>query len=345
MSPIRVRGPEGSRFRRHRRGQLIEFGHPGDPYDDVSTKLAGDNVSPHAHNGTLEDIRGSWVEVEFNSTNTLNVATDFNHNLYLHDTWYTVPVAGSPNVRWFVAGWQHSGALRTFYDDLRMPATSSEPGPLAANVPTWGPFLGAGNLNCWRFSGAGASVDELFFTVQLPHRYVEGTDIEPHIHWAPTDINAGGVYWQLEYTWEDPSLVFPAVGTIGSATISAGAMGAAWRHNITSLGTISPPTSGTISSMLVMRLFRDAAHASDTYGSDAALLELDIHYEVDSPGSDGIYTKSAGLGAEICPFSIMFRDGDTVAANTIQLRCHSQWLDVSDTDPLKVTLFFIEAIQ
>ena len=44
----------------------------------------------------------------------------------------------------------------------------------------------------------------------------------------------------------------------------------------------------TLSSMLVCRLYRSA---SDSYGGDAGLLEIDFHYEIDSDGSRQEYTK------------------------------------------------------
>jgi len=42
-------------------------------------------------------------------------------------------------------------------------------------------------------------------------------------------------------------------------------------------------TGKTISSMLICRLFRDVSE--DDYNNDAAFLEFDIHYEINSVGS------------------------------------------------------------
>jgi hypothetical protein len=53
-----------------------------------------------------------------------------------------------------------------------------------------------------------------------------------------------------------------------------------------SFATIAAGTQG-ISSMLVCRLARRADNALDTYnGQDVALLEFDIHFQVDGLGSD-----------------------------------------------------------
>lgn len=121
---------EGSRDDRKYNRSMVFFGHPGDPNDETSTKLAGDNVAPGAHNGALDKIGGSWVEVELTANDTVDVPC--NHNLYLHNPRYAVPVAGSPNVRWSVWGWQHDGngyvppvVLSVFFDSSAVGAVAS----------------------------------------------------------------------------------------------------------------------------------------------------------------------------------------------------------------------------
>jgi hypothetical protein len=92
----------------------IEFGHPLNPYDDQDTTLAGAG-SPTTHNGSVQNIKGSWVEVEFSAA---NAAVSFAHNLNVE-----VVAANEPNVRWLFTNFQHSGAgaatgcLSLEYDD------------------------------------------------------------------------------------------------------------------------------------------------------------------------------------------------------------------------------------
>jgi hypothetical protein len=94
--------------------EWIEFGNPQNPYDDQSTTLAGAGT-PTTHNGEMQNIRGSWVEVEFDAA---NAAEAFNHNLGLD-----VISADEPNVRWLFTNFRHSGAgaatgcLSLEYDD------------------------------------------------------------------------------------------------------------------------------------------------------------------------------------------------------------------------------------
>jgi hypothetical protein len=78
----------------------IEFGNPQNPYDDQSTTLAGAGT-PTTHNGSVQNIKGQWVEVEVSAADT---ATTCTHNLN-----QTVAVAGEPNVRWIVFGFEHDG--------------------------------------------------------------------------------------------------------------------------------------------------------------------------------------------------------------------------------------------
>lgn len=76
----------------------VEFGHPNHPEDPESTELAG-SVNTY-HNGGLQNMFGSWVEVE---VDTADVAFTCYHNLGV------VPIAGQLNVRWLVFGMMHDG--------------------------------------------------------------------------------------------------------------------------------------------------------------------------------------------------------------------------------------------
>ena len=79
----------------------IELGNPQDPRDPASTTRA-DGVS---HNGTIVNGLLSWFELQLDdATNLLNTNVACIHNLDV-----SVLSATEPNVRWFVAGFQHSG--------------------------------------------------------------------------------------------------------------------------------------------------------------------------------------------------------------------------------------------
>ena len=172
----------------------------------------------------------------------------------------------------------------TVWDDLRVPVTSTKPGNTLPDFTAW---LAAGGLKTWFFDGGGRA-EEVHFTVQLPHSWKIGTDLVPHVHWTDTNIDTGNVRWSLEYTWADENGTFGASTTIHKVIAVSGVP---WKHVRTDFAAIDGSGITGISSMLVCRLYRDSSHADDTFTGDAALLEIDFHYEIDTIGSRAILTK------------------------------------------------------
>jgi hypothetical protein len=102
---------------------------------------------------------------------------------------------------------------------------------------------------------------------------------------------SGGVYWQLQYRWVGIGDVMAGSWTtIGSGTPTISDSNLQYKHALTQLGDITA-VGKTVSDMLVMLVTRQPANAADTYGADAILLEFDIHYQVDSFGSNYEYYK------------------------------------------------------
>ena len=153
-----------------------------------------------------------------------------------------------------------------------------------ANQPSVGIFIGSVSTLLF----APGVLNEVFLTIQIPHRYLEGSDIVPHVHWAPQDANAGNVTWGFEYEWQNVGNQFAAPTTTLTVTDATGLVGGG--HQVASFGNVTG-TGMLLSSMLAARLFRDGGNASDTYLSNAALLEFDIHYQVDARGSRQEFIK------------------------------------------------------
>lgn len=189
-----------------------------------------------------------------------------------------------------------SGEMRlvgeaTAWEDLRISGAMVR---LGSTAPTLGAFGPSGGLKVLRFESSHH--DEIHFEIQMPHAWKEGTYIYPHVHWTPVNTTTGNVVWELEYAWTNINGTFGAPSSLTSDATAAG--GTAWVHKVTPLkdgssNTYIDGTGKTISSMLVCRLHRNAGSGSDTLASDVAFLEFDIHYEVDSFGSDEEYTKNA----------------------------------------------------
>jgi hypothetical protein len=122
----------------------------------------------------------------------------------------------------------------------------------------------------------------------MPHNYKEGTDIKPHIHWTPhtrgVAENGNTVNWRLDLTVKNTNGIFGAATTYDLTDTCDGADD---KNQFQYAAADITGTGLTISCMLIGRLYRLAGDtwATNTAGNRPALLELDFHYEVDSPGS------------------------------------------------------------
>lgn len=167
-------------------------------------------------------------------------------------------------------------------------------GPLFTSMKNNG--SGSRGVQTFTFQDLSASNEqEVFFSIQMPHNWKEGTTIYPHIHWSPQTNTSGAVVWGFEYSWADydatTPIAFPntTIITTTSATVTGSDVD---KHLITAFGSLTPSgTQGKISSILVCRLFRNSSNAADNYAGNAALLSFDIHYEMDGIGSNSLYVK------------------------------------------------------
>jgi hypothetical protein len=171
----------------------------------------------------------------------------------------------------------------TVWDDIVIPAFALG---VVASIPDSINFGPSGNLKIRGFDGAATS-EMLYGSFELPHGYKEGTDITVHVHWTPTNANAGNVKWQFEYAWQNVDGTYGAPTTI---TVTDSTDSTAWKHLRADFAAISG-TGKTIGSVLVFRIFRDPADAADTYASDAGLIDIGCHVELDTVGSRQITTK------------------------------------------------------
>ena len=170
----------------------------------------------------------------------------------------------------------------TTWDDLRFPATAVNP-PGQASDPDWDNVIPG-----WLFSGSGTEVIHLI--AQLPHSWVEGSDLKPHCHWMKSTSASGGVQWQLEYAWSAVGEVLSGWTTVSTSSVVSGTPDddTANRQLISSFGVISG-AGRQISDTLVFKLSRIGG--SDTYNADARLLEFDIHYQKTILSSGEEYVK------------------------------------------------------
>jgi len=128
--------------------------------------------------------------------------------------------------------------------------------------------------------------NEALVTVQLPHGWKEGTTIFPHIHFMCTsDVNpADNIGIEFEWNWADTNEDFAANSTLQTNDISTEIN----TDDMHQLGYVTlagiDGTGHTISSILICRIKRVAATAND-YAGGVAILDFDVHFEVNTMGS------------------------------------------------------------
>jgi hypothetical protein len=156
---------------------------------------------------------------------------------------------------------------RDLWEDLRSPATAINPPGLVSD-PDFDTTNGV-----WLFDDS--STELLYLISQMPHDYLPGTAVEPHVHWVQPA--AGNVYWQLDYKWFNVGDLVPAAFTTlatstGTYTYSAGNL-----HQQTSFGSVDG-TDMKQSSTWIIKVSRVGGNGADTMVGDAGFLEFDIHY-------------------------------------------------------------------
>lgn len=190
----------------------------------------------------------------------------------------------------------------TTFTDLVVPVYSARNS--SNSTPPFTLFSAPGFYTSEFTSADNDATKELFFNVQLPHDYKEGSTIYPHIHWSTTAaLGTTRPVWKMEYEWinlnenylsdfsSNVLTGYRIVQTGGGLESSSLANLTGIRTSmITPLGSISG-TGKTVSSMLLIRLTRLTTDVNDAFTGGAFLLSFDIHYEIDSFGSSAEYVK------------------------------------------------------
>jgi len=166
------------------------------------------------------------------------------------------------------------------WDDLRFPVSAIRLGGAA-------PATAQAYKDSLVLSFASTPNQFIYVIAQLPHAWVEGTSLVPHIHWTIPVSGAGGgaenVKWDLTYSWANIAGSFPNSSAL---TVTRDVQDDTLDdHLLTTLGVISG-VGKTFSSCLIISLKRDTAVAND-YASAAYLVEFDIHYRRGRLGTYG----------------------------------------------------------
>jgi hypothetical protein len=177
----------------------------------------------------------------------------------------------------------------TRWDDLKIPLNATNRG--SSNQPEWLLWRNNSSQGVWLWSFSKNVEEELYFVMQLPHGWKEGSDLHPHVHWTTKTGVTGNAKWALEYTWANVGDPFALPLIISANTITVGDASVAYNHNLTNLPVISG-SGKTLSSILVCRFFRDGDDfANDTIENEIQVFEIDFHYQIDSDGSNEEFNK------------------------------------------------------
>jgi len=141
--------------------------------------------------------------------------------------------------------------------------------------------------------------DWLTMVIQMSHRWKLGSVIYPHLHWVQTA--AAMPNWLIGYRWNiNGAATNAAAWTYIKHSANAYTWSSGSLNQITKFDSITPPEGAGLSDLVHIKIFRDVANESTqfigaendgTTQDDAAASSFDIHFEIDSAGSDTEYTK------------------------------------------------------
>lgn len=165
----------------------------------------------------------------------------------------------------------------TYWTDLRVPLTSGKQGALSK------PDFDYTNIGYLFPNNDVAEI--LYIIVQMPHSWKEGTTIYPHVHWHQSADQTP--VFKLDYKLYNNGAAVPADYTTYTMSTKVFTYTSGTLAQISSNATGIPMTGMEISAMLLCKLYRD----DSAYTGDCLTTEFDIHYEIDSAGSDTQYDK------------------------------------------------------
>lgn len=173
----------------------------------------------------------------------------------------------------------------TWFDDLRVEPTVHSS---VSKAPVYTAMLGG--IYAYLFDNAAVSSEkEVNFKLQTPHGWLPGSPIHLHLHWVAATTGSAGqkVRWGLESTKANINGVFGATSTtyaidpVNPPSTTPTAM----THYLTEFSDIDM-TGGTLSNMILARVFRNSSHADDTYTGNVYLIAIDAHVEMYQLGSN-----------------------------------------------------------
>jgi hypothetical protein len=141
------------------------------------------------------------------------------------------------------------------------------------NNPSWATVRNG--ISAYTFSAT--TMQEAWVNFHINHDYAVGTPIYLHVHWINPGTNTGTVRWGFEYTIAKghQQEAFPATTTAYVEQASSGQ----FVHMIGEISSGISSASLEPDALILVRVFRDAAHVNDTCTNAVALVMSDVHYQ------------------------------------------------------------------
>jgi len=183
----------------------------------------------------------------------------------------------------------------SLWDDLRTPAVAINP-PGAASDPDRDTADGT-------LLFSPTSTELIYGEDQLPHVWLESTEIRPHIHVRLTTTATGDVVLHYGYSIANGSSLGDAAtstnvfSALATAISTVSVSGVVDQHVIIPLANLDM-TNYRVSCVNMWTLARIGGDAADTYPVDLKLVSYDTHYRRDLrlPGSVQEYIKDLSPG-------------------------------------------------
>ena len=150
----------------------------------------------------------------------------------------------------------------TQWEDLRFPATGINP-PGADSDPTLSDTSGL-------LEFSKSAVNTIIGVAQMPHSWLEGSSLHPHIHVTHPDDGAGNTIWRLSYKLSNINGTYPATFT-DQAVQTFAAPENATKHSLFEFPEIVM-TGYTLSSCVIWKLSRVGNNDGDTYDDVLSLI-------------------------------------------------------------------------
>lgn len=174
----------------------------------------------------------------------------------------------------------------TVYDDLRAPAQTAVaiPGRVPSSVAYQTDLI----VLEFDYQAVANNEKAVALWLQTPHPRKSFTDLDLHVHWIPSDDSACTVRWCASVSCANTGSDFSAT----SAFCANEAIDTQQDELIvTGIADIDGSSLG-LSAMCGMRIYRNSSNAADDCTTtEAYMVEVDMHYQIDSLGSRQEYIK------------------------------------------------------